>query len=131
MIEIVFLAAKEGRLDDLKDLLDQLPQWEVSGLLLEKVHMSTALGMSCCLGHNEVVEYLLDKCPASIEHTGSVLFDGEKIDGVTPLWFAALKGHLDIVKILVKRGADVNSKTETNSTPLHAACFDHYSVIMR
>lgn len=33
-------------------------------------------------------------------------------------------GHLNIVKTLVKAGADVNHPTNTNSTPLRAACFD-------
>lgn len=35
-------------------------------------------------------------------------------------------GHLDVVKTLVKAGADVNHSTETGSTPLRAACFDGY-----
>lgn len=33
-------------------------------------------------------------------------------------------GHLNVVKTLVKAGADVNHQTRTNSTPLRAACFD-------
>lgn len=35
-----------------------------------------------------------------------------------------VSGHLNIVKILVTSGADVNHSTKTNSTPLRAACFD-------
>ncbi len=34
--------------------------------------------------------------------------------GVTSLIFAANKGHTDIVKILIKNGADVNLKDKTN-----------------
>jgi Fem-1 family protein b len=33
-------------------------------------------------------------------------------------------GHLNVVKTLVKAGANVNHATKTNSTPLRAACFD-------
>lgn len=33
-------------------------------------------------------------------------------------------GHLSVVKMLVRAGADVNHPTKTNSTPLRAACFD-------
>ena len=33
-------------------------------------------------------------------------------------------GHLSVIKLLVKHGADVNHKTNTDSTPLRAACFD-------
>lgn len=33
-------------------------------------------------------------------------------------------GHLNVVKTLVRAGADVNHATLTQSTPLRAACFD-------
>ena len=57
-------------------------------------------------------------------------FDGETIEGAPPLWCAAAAGHTQIVKLLVERGASVNSVTKTNSTPLRAACFDgHYEIV--
>lgn len=60
---------------------------------------------------------------------GSVTFDGETIDGAPPLWCAAAAGHLNLVKVLVKYKASVNSATKTNSTPLRAACFDgHFEI---
>ena len=41
-----------------------------------------------------------------------------------------LTGHLEIVKLLVKSGGNVNSTTKTNSTPLRAACFDgHFEIV--
>nr|CAD7265805.1 unnamed protein product [Timema shepardi] len=40
-------------------------------------------------------------------------------------------GHLNVVKTLVKMGADVNHPTKTNSTPLRAACFDGRLDIVR
>ena len=43
---------------------------------------------------------------------------------------ACLTGHLEIVRLLVKSGANVNSTTKTNSTPLRAACFDgHFEIV--
>lgn len=33
-------------------------------------------------------------------------------------------GHLNVIKLLVQYGANVNHKTKTLSTPLRAACFD-------
>ena len=52
------------------------------------------------------------------------------IKGVSPLWLTAVAGHLDIMKMLVKSGANVNFKTSTNSTPLRAACFyGHYEIV--
>lgn len=59
-----------------------------------------------------------------------VTFDGETIEGAPPLWCAAAAGHLPLVKLLVRAGANVNSTTRTHSTPLRAACFDgHYDIV--
>lgn len=77
-----------------------------------------------------MAEYLIEKCGADIEQPGSVVFDGEKIEGAPPLWCAAAAGHFELVKMLVARGAKVNSTTKTSSTPLRAACFDgHYNIV--
>lgn len=51
-------------------------------------------------------------------------FDGYMIEGATALWCAAAEGHMNVVKVLVENGGDVNHPTSTNSTPLRAACFD-------
>lgn len=60
----------------------------------------------------------------------SVVFDGETIEGAPPLWCAAAAGHEAVVKLLVRHGANVNSITKTNSTPLRAACFDgHFDIV--
>ena len=41
-----------------------------------------------------------------------------------------ITGHLEIVKLLVKSGANVNSTTKNNSTPLIVACFDgHFEIV--
>ena len=51
-------------------------------------------------------------------------------DDCTALYYAVLMGGLDNVKLLVERGANVNSTTKTNSTPLRAACFDgHFEIV--
>jgi len=42
---------------------------------------------------------------------------------VSPLWCAAVANKLDIVKTLVRHGADVNTPSDTNSTPVRSACF--------
>lgn len=91
---------------------------------------ATPLVISCRNGHYDIVEYLLTKCRANVEQVGSVSFDGEPIEDAPPLWCAAAAGHLGIVKMLVRRFANVNSTTRTNSTPLRAACFDgHYEIV--
>lgn len=51
-------------------------------------------------------------------------------NGRTPLHTAAYGGKLNIVQLLIARGADVNSATPTGSTPLHgAALYGHEAVV--
>ncbi|MDH5763237.1 MAG: ankyrin repeat domain-containing protein [Nitrospinota bacterium] len=44
-----------------------------------------------------------------------------KVWGSTPLHRAAFKGHADIVKLLLKRGADVHARDKAENTPIHFA----------
>ncbi|XP_017035858.1 protein fem-1 homolog CG6966 [Drosophila kikkawai] len=126
----VFNAARDNNLPQLKATLYNKSASEVGSLISAKVNGATPLVISCRNGHYDIVEYLLTKCRANVEQVGSVSFDGEPIEDAPPLWCAAAAGHLGIVKMLVRRGANVNSTTRTNSTPLRAACFDgHYEIV--
>lgn len=127
---VVFNAARDGKLRRLKVFLDHRPRDEVEQLVSARTNGATPLVLSCRNGHKEVVEYLVERCRADVEQAGSVTFDGETIEGAPPLWCAAAAGHTQIVKLLVERGANVNSTTKTNSTPLRAACFDgHFEIV--
>jgi Fem-1 family protein b len=75
-------------------------------------------------GHDKVMRMMLTKFKPDLEKEGTVKFDGYVIEGASALWCAACAGHLNVVKTLVKAGADVNHPTKSNSTPLRAACFD-------
>lgn len=90
---------------------------------------ATPLVIACRNGHFNVIDYLIKK-NADIEQSGSVTFDGETIEGAPPLWCAAAAGHIGVVVLLVGCGANVNSVTLTNSTPLRAACFDGHCEIV-
>lgn len=46
---------------------------------------------------------------------------GQKND-CTPLMEAASAGHVDIIELLFKHGADVNAQSSTGNTPLMYAC---------
>lgn len=127
----VFNAARDNNLHSLKLTLNGKSASEISMLVSAKTNGATPLVISCRNGHYEIVEYLLTKCHANVEQVGSVSFDGEPIEDAPPLWCSAAAGHLGIVKLLVRRGANVNSTTRTNSTPLRAACFDGHFEIVR
>lgn len=127
---VVYNAARDGKLKRLKVFLEHRGKDEVGQLVGAKTHGATPLVMACRNGHYDVAEYLIEKCGADVEQPGSVVFEGETIEGAPPLWCAAAAGHLALVKLLVRRGAKVNSITKTNSTPLRAACFDgHYDIV--
>ncbi|KAF5291326.1 hypothetical protein FQA39_LY03477 [Lamprigera yunnana] len=124
----VYYAARDGMAITLFTLLSDKNRTEVNKLLNNSIHEEgqhcNPLIIAARYGHEKVVKMLLSKFNPDLEQEGTVKFDGYVIDGASALWCAAGAGHLNVVKILVKAGADVNHPTKTNSTPLRAACFD-------
>ena len=47
------------------------------------------------------------------------------------MWAAAAFGRLDVVKLLIERNADVESRTSTGSTPLRVAAYEGHIDIVR
>jgi ankyrin repeat protein len=102
---------------------------------------NTALIIAVNMGHNELAEMLLESGQppdlheaAAIGHAPLVLkalaSSAERIDEFSPEGFTALAlaahfGHVDTMKLLLERGADINkvSKHPLGVTPLHAALF--------
>jgi ankyrin repeat protein len=51
-------------------------------------------------------------------------------NGVTPLYWAAHRGFSEVVKLLIDKGADVNTTAGRGETPLHiAVCFGHLDTV--
>jgi Ankyrin repeat len=51
----------------------------------------------------------------------------------TPLYFAAFGGHSEVVKLLLKKGADIEKAEKVNymrQTLHHHSCYSHVSVII-
>lgn len=72
----------------------------------------------------QIVEYLIDTCAANVEQRGLYeVPDDRSVHNVTPLWCAAVAGKVKVVEVLTKYGADVNSVSDTGSTPVRSACF--------
>lgn len=51
--------------------------------------------------------------------------------GETPLFWAAVNGHLGLVKLLLAKGADLHVKTDSGATILHQACISGHEHIVR
>ncbi|KAL7915089.1 hypothetical protein GGI35DRAFT_436042 [Trichoderma velutinum] len=69
---------------------------------------------------------------ANLDHykSASLHFNVDEIDrkGRTALAYAALKGHIDVVKLLLAENANVNHINDKNRTALWYASFSHSSV---
>ncbi|KFM80845.1 Protein fem-1-like protein, partial [Stegodyphus mimosarum] len=90
------------------------------------------LFVACKKGNVEIVEYLIEECDADVEQRGMYeVPDDRSIHFVTPLWCASVAGKQSVVKCLVEHGADVNSVSDTGSTPVRSACFmTHYEIVV-
>ena len=86
-------------------------------------------------GHVELVRSMIEEQLVEIEQNKTVLvgvhaeknvmpcgFGYEVGEGVTALWCAAAWAKLDLVKLLVSCGANVNHKSKGGSSPLFMAC---------
>ena len=65
---------------------------------------------------------VLTKIAAFLIKNGANLdLDAQDTSGETPLHYACKHGYLDIAKLLIEKGANVNSKDQQNDSPLHLA----------
>ena len=86
------------------------------------VESQTLLSFAVEEGDLGMITFLVRDCQANIEQPGRDRRHSQ-YPLLTPLWRAASKGKIDVVKLLVELGADVNSTASDNgSTPLYGAC---------
>ncbi|KAL3278379.1 hypothetical protein HHI36_013707 [Cryptolaemus montrouzieri] len=81
------------------------------------------LSLACSAGYFELAQVLL-AMHANVEDRG---IKGE----CTPLMEAASAGHLDIVRLLVAHGADVNAQSTTGNTPLMYGCAGGHTEVVQ
>lgn len=75
---------------------------------------ATALGTASLLGRYDLVRTLLDG-KASVQ-------EKDECCGGTPLHSAAVSGNVELVSLLLSKGAKVDSRSDHNVTPLMDAC---------
>ena len=91
---------------------------EDMSILTTKENRWNALHYSCYYGGEEITETLIKLFNPSVE-----LINGLTNEGYSPLHLACIKGHINIVRILLfLKEIDVNINHEKEGTPLHIAC---------
>jgi len=130
MERLVFRAASDGNLTLLRNLLAGRSLLEIEHYLSAITKGSRPLNIACYHGHLSVAEYILNTYPTALETPGKVSFADEQLRGASPLCGAAIGGHLEVVKHLLSKGADVNSMSAKYYTPLTLACLSgHLDVV--
>lgn len=85
-------------------------------------------------GHTAVVKLFLQQFSDSlnVNHTATIvsLNTQNVVHGATALWCACTGNYVEIAKMLIDAGADVNKPTTTGSTPLRGAAFNGHCDVM-
>ncbi|KAF7311992.1 26s proteasome non-atpase regulatory subunit 10 [Mycena indigotica] len=119
-------AASSGAKDIVRFLIDKDAQIDV----VDNMGWSP-LHIAVSAGHDEVVQELVGAGAdvnkfsvispiSSTTRVFNVCFR-KNGKGITPLHYAASKSRIDIGKLLISRGADINAKDNANQVPLHRA----------
>ena len=53
------------------------------------------------------------------------------VNGATPLYFAAKKGHEAVARALIEAGADISMVTVNGRTPLYTAAHNGHTAIVQ
>lgn len=111
-------ASRKGKTDMVKFL------WEHgANISYVDFHGQTALHKACISGNTNLVGFLLSGLKIAVDCS-------DKSDR-TPLYFAAEKGYLDIVNLLISSGANVNSLDRRRETPLFKPAGRGHTMIVK
>jgi hypothetical protein len=107
-------ACEKGKFDVVKRLLKEDRDLINARGELGMSSSNSPLLLAAIFGHKDIAEALI-----KASHPVDVVEDS----GQTPLMWACRRSYVDVVRLLLEHGADVNAKDEYKATPLHfAAC---------
>ena len=105
------------------------PETYLNRLYDEANEQSCTLLMIALMNEDErILQMLLTRFQPDLQVSNSIRLSDidpsrQMFFNVTILWAAAAINHFGFVKLLVEHGANVNSTTRSNSSPLRCACF--------
>jgi len=128
-----------------REFFGRVTDAEVRGQLLnatvvEEVHIGsettrarmTAIHKAAYSGNSEVVRLLCQEFGVDAQCNTSETFSAQRLTGITPLYWAAAKGHEEVAKLLIGIIGDVNvSCTDQSDMPLHVACLYGHSDLVK
>lgn len=103
---------------DMPELVDALLQRRAR-LNFRNRNGETALSIAAFIGNMAYVQRIVES--------------GAEVDfyGWPPITYAAFNGHAEIVEYLIKKGADINTKTENGSTALYLAARNGHVAVVK
>ncbi|KAF5359148.1 hypothetical protein D9756_002984 [Leucocoprinus leucothites] len=109
-------AASTGSTDIVRYLIDQKAE-------VDRPDNSgwTALHIAASAGHETVAQELIGLGPNSDFLPLRLTVRRKNDKGLTPLHYAASKSRIEIGRLLISRGADINARDKANQQPLHRA----------
>mmetsp|Transcript_24238 Transcript_24238/g.55366 ORF Transcript_24238/g.55366 Transcript_24238/m.55366 type:complete len:470 (+) Transcript_24238:34-1443(+) len=106
-------ACRSGKLQAVELLLERGA--EISCLTVDK---QSCLVMAILEGSLELVQFFFEKHPSAC----AALLSTPDANGQTPIFHAARVGKVDIMKVLLEKGAGANDKDSQGRRPLMIAC---------
>lgn len=107
--KLLFIACRDGKLKEVEVVLQQKPN-----INCQKDQEKTPLITACCGNHKDIVIKLLA--------TGQCKTDLQDSLGCTALFLACKLGHIDLVRLLLSRNADMKIPSNDGTSPLVVAC---------
>ena len=104
--------------------LEKFKEWDRKSIVAKRDNCDAPLFIAAMRGNVDIVKCLVTEWQADMEELGKFfdLRDGSYLS-VTPLWCAAISNRLEVVKLLIDLGADINAVSNTGYTPVLYACF--------
>ena len=116
--EELFDLIHNEEVDKIREMLDEkiLPIWEYKS---KENQNATVLILSVYKKSLIITEILINYCKENNPEQLKEFINASNEQGVTPIHYASFRGEVQIIKLLIENGADINKKTNRNLNVIH------------